>query len=149
MAKLSLARAGTGEKPAQVTGQPEPVKMPAGLSGDQRFWWRRWSPRAIKKRTLTENTIPGFLELIDAKIKLVQMTDDIDRDGIVFTRHTLGPDGQEWIESKTVHPLLPAYSKQVKQVEILLARYGLAAYGKAEPELPKTPEANPWANLNR
>lgn len=148
--RMSLARPGGGEKPAGPIKAPAaPVKMPSGLTPDERFIWRRWAPRAVAKRTLTEQTIPGFQFLVTCEAERRQMKGLIDHDGIQVVRYYVGLDGQEKIESITPHPLLGAYAKLQKQVEVMLARYGLAAFGKAEPDLPQATAANPWTEVGR
>ena len=151
--RLLIARPGSGGKPKKrlaAQGDAVAIYLPRDLNGDERLIWRRWAPAAILQGTLTQQTISGFRLLVECEVERRRMKDQIDHDGVTVVRMYMALDGQERIESITPHPLLPAYTKQQKQVESLLdAVRGLAAFGKAEPALPAAAPANPWANLGK
>jgi hypothetical protein len=150
--RLSIARPGTGDKPKKIKRSATSdvaIYIPRDLNAEERLVWRRWAPRAVAKRTLTAQTVGGFRFLVECEVLRRRMETRIDTDGIQIKRMYIGLDGQERIESVTPHPLLPAYAKQLKQVEVLLARFGLLPFGKAEPDLPSATVANPWANLGK
>lgn len=119
---------------------------PADLPAEQRDFWHRYAALAIEKRTLTSHTGASFRLLceLDAEKREVKAT--IDRDGRTFIKVTVDGAGVEHQELKA-HPLTSAYGRTCKAVETLMARFGLAPFGKAEPIIAKQKAANPWAKV--
>lgn len=119
---------------------------PADLPPEQRDFWHCYAGLAIEKRTLTSHTVAAFRLLceLDAEKREVKAT--IDRDGRTFIKVTVDGSGQEHQELKA-HPLTSAYGRTAKAVETLMARFGLAPFGKAEPIIAKAKAANPWAKV--
>ena len=144
----AVARVGTGDKPSSIRPPAPPVKRPSGLDDDERKLWRKWAPLAMAKRTLTAQTLPGFLLLLGFELERRDMKATIARDGWVSGKTTTRKDGTV-IEQTFPHALLLSYGRIQKLVEVNLARYGLAAFGKSEPDLPKTARANAWAEIAR
>ena len=143
----TMTRLGSGKKPSQILRSADPVKMPSGLTPDERVIWRRWAPLAMAKRTLTPQTLPGFIFLIEREVERRAMKAAIDRDGPTATVTTT--KGETTIETIIANPLLSSYYKLAKLIEVNLARFGLAPFGKAEPELPKPAPFNPWSEIGR
>jgi hypothetical protein len=142
----SLASPGTGKKPAKVSRPQttaDAVTVPSDLTADERYIWRRWAPHAIAKRTLTPQTVIGFRFLLECELERRAMKATIDTDGVVIVTETR--KGQSTI----AHPLLGAYGKLQKLVEVNLAPFGLSVFGKAEPDLSAAPIVNPWAEIGR
>lgn len=151
------ARVGAGRKPlrpprvfapAVLAGGREDAGVsampPEDLPGEQREFWHRYAALAIEKRTLTVHTVAAFRLLceLDADKQAVKAT--IDRDGRTFIKVTVDGAGVEHQELKA-HPLTSAYGRTAKAVEQLMARFGLAPFGKAEQPLARKAAVNPWA----
>ena len=129
------------ERDAGVSALP-----PEDLPGDQRDFWHRYAALAIEKRTLTVHTVGAFLLLceMDAEKRATKAT--IEKDGRTYIKVTVDGTGTEHEELKA-HPLTSAYGRLAKAVEALMARFGLAPFGKAEPILAKAKAVNPWAQV--
>lgn len=115
---------------------------------DQRGFWHSYAGLATEKRTLTAHTVAAFRLLceLDAEKRATKKT--IDDDGRTFMKVTVDGAGVEHQELKA-HPLTGAYGRLAKAVEALMARFGLAPFGKAELPLPnKVSAANPWAKVS-
>ena len=119
---------------------------PADLPGEQRDFWGRYAGLAIEKRTLTTHTVAAFLLLceLDAEKRAVKAT--IEADGRTFLKVTVDGAGVEHQELKA-HPLTSNYGRLAKSVETLMARFGLAPFGKAELPMAKKVAVNPWAQV--
>lgn len=119
---------------------------PGDLPGDQRDFWHSYAGLAIEKRTLTDHTVAAFRLLceLDAEKRATKTT--MDRDGRTFIKVTVDGTGQEHQELKA-HPLTSAYGRLAKAVETLMARFGLAPFGKAEAPLTRKTAVNPWAQV--
>lgn len=154
------ARVGAGRKPSKprpfqptiVTGGKQPAEgdispiPPEDLPAEQRDFWHRYAALAIEKRTLTIHTAAAFRLLceLDAEKRATKKTIDID--GRTFMKVTVDGAGIEHQELKA-HPLTSAYGRLSKHVEALMARFGLAPFGKAEQAIPKRAAVNPWAQV--
>jgi hypothetical protein len=147
-------RPGSGPKPKRAKFEPvirdggtalSPIP-PADLPNEHRDFWHRYAGLAIDKRTLTTHTVPAFRLLceLDAEKRAIKTT--IDRDGRTFVKVTIDGAGQEHQELKA-HPLTAHYGRTAKAVEALMARFGLAPFGKPEGPMPKKQTANPWAKV--
>jgi phage terminase small subunit len=119
---------------------------PENLPAEQREFWHSYAGLAIEKRTLTSHTVAAFLLLceLDAEKRAVKAT--IEADGRTFLKVTVDGAGVEHQELKA-HPLTSAYGRLAKAVETLMARFGLAPFGKAELPMAKKVAANPWAQV--
>lgn len=150
-------RTGAGKKPARQFapvvhdgGRPDTgvsAIPPEDVPADQRDFWHRYAGLAIEKGTLTAHTVAAFRLLceMDAEKRATKAT--IDKDGRTFVKVTVDGAGQEHQELKA-HPLTGAYGRLAKATEALMARFGLAPFGKAEaPIAKKQPAANPWASV--
>jgi hypothetical protein len=148
------ARVGSGPKPTKprkpgVMMEPHPgvsLEPPESLPDEQREFWQSYAGLAIEKRTLTSHTVPAFLLLceLDAEKRAIKAT--IEQDGRTFLKVTVDGAGVEHQELKA-HPLTSSYGQRAKAVEALMARFGLAPFGKAEAPLAKKVSANPWAKV--
>lgn len=119
---------------------------PEDLPAEQRDFWHRYAGLAIEKRTLTAHTVGAFRLLceMDAEKQATKAT--IEQDGRTFMKVTVDGSGQEHQELKA-HPLTGAYGRLAKAVEALMARFGLAPFGKPEAPLVKPKAANQWAGV--
>jgi terminase small subunit-like protein len=124
-----------------VSGLP-----PEDLPVDHRDFWHRYAMLAIEKRTLTVHTVAAFRLLCELEAEKQATKATIDRDGRTFLKVTVDGAGVEHQELKA-HPLTGAYGRLAKAVEALMARFGLAPFGKAEPPMAKKVAANPWAQV--
>lgn len=119
---------------------PEPVpalaRPPKSLSRSEAAIWRREAPRAVRQRTLTDETVAGFVELCE----LVAMKNEIK----ARMRRNKGGAAARASEG-----LLRQYVRIGQRVDVLLARFKLTSFGKAEEHAPpaeKGPrEINPWS----
>jgi phage terminase small subunit len=118
------------------------------LPAEHREFWRRNAPLAIEKGTLTVHTVTAFRLLCELDAEKRATTAAMDRDGRTFMKVTVDGSGQEHQELKA-HPLTSTYARHAKAVEALLARFGLAPFGKAEPLPKKAPQANQWAAVGQ
>lgn len=152
------ARLGAGRKPvktfrpvvvaggqADVDGSVSAIP-PEDLPTEQRDFWHRYAALAIEKRTLTAHTVAAFRMLCELDFELRDTKATIKRDGRTFIKVTVDGAGVEHQELKA-HPLTSAYGRLAKSVETLMARFGLAPFGKAEPVIQRKPAANPWAGV--
>jgi phage terminase small subunit len=159
MASHGGARVGAGRKPAKpifkLANRPTSDAVedsgvsaipPSDLPTDQRDFWHRYAALAIEKRTLTVHTVGAFLLLceMDAEKRATKAT--IEKDGRTYVKVTVDGTGTEHEELKA-HPLTSAYGRLAKAVEALMARFGLAPFGKAEPILAKAKAVNPWSQV--
>jgi phage terminase small subunit len=119
---------------------------PEDLPAEQRDFWHRYAGLAIEKRTLTFHTVAAFRLLCELDREKQEVKATIDRDGRTFIKVTVDGSGQEHQELKA-HPLTSAYGRTAKAVETLMARFGLAPFGKAEIPLAKRAAANPWEKV--
>jgi hypothetical protein len=140
------ARVGTGQKGnrelVEVTDATLAVPPP-DVPQDEAHFWSEYAYLAIEKGTLTKHTVAAWRLLceLDAEKRATRAT--LDKDGRTFLKVTVDGAGVEHQELKA-HPLTGAYGRLAKAVEALMARFGLAPFGKAEPR--KNVEAvNVWA----
>lgn len=135
------ARVGAGSKPKaeplrvvppQVSDEsyeeaPDELTVPPDdLTPEQQEFWRKYAPKAIERKTLTDATVPAFRLLceLDAKKTMV---------GAMVDKGALGG--------------LRVFMQLAKQVESLMGRFCLAPFGKPTfSEKPKK-DANPWSKL--
>lgn len=143
-------RVGSGQKPHGVgPGGDDPgvsEEPPADLPEDQQGFWRTYAPLAIERETLTKHTEASFRLLceMDAEKRATKAT--LEKDGRTYIKVICDSSGQEHQELKA-HPLTGAYGRLAKHVEALLARFGLAPFGKpVSPTKPK-PKANPFSQV--
>lgn len=150
-------RVGAGQKPTKPkfaptvhSGGKEPAESslsavpPEDLPAGQREFWHKYAGFAIEKRTLIPHTEANFRLLCQQAWVMDLMLDKLIRDDWTQVKVTIDGSGQEHREQKA-HALLSAYQKCVKQVDSLEARYGLAAFGKAELPMAKKTAVNQWA----
>lgn len=119
---------------------------PEDLPVDERDFWHRYAADAIQKGTLTVHTVAAFRLLceMDAEKRKTRATMDVD--GRTFLKVTVDGAGVEHQELKA-HPLTGAYGRLAKMVEALMARFGLAPFGKAEASARPAVAVNPYAKL--
>lgn len=155
------ARVGAGRKPSKprpfqptiVSGGKPPAESdisqipPEDLPAEQRDFWHRYAGLAIEKRTLTMHTAAAFRLLCELDAEKRATKQQIDRDGRTFTKITIDVTSSEQHTEIKAHPLMTAYGRLSKHVEALMARFGLAPFGKAEQTLPKRQAVNPWAKV--
>jgi hypothetical protein len=110
---------------------------PSDVPVDQREFWQRYAPLAIERRTLTPQTVPAFRLLCELEAEKQATRDTIDHDGRTYLKAWVDSSGQEHSELKA-HPLMGAYRQLAQRVEILMARFGLAPFGKPIAAAPKT-----------
>lgn len=149
------ARLGSGRKPTHfrplvMTSRPEEDTLsalpPEDLPVDQRDFWHRYAALAIEKRTLTVHTVAAFLLLceLDAEKRATKQT--IDADGRTYIKVIVDGTGTEHQELKA-HPLTSTYGRLARSVETLMARFGLAPFGKAEIPIVRPKMVNPWQSV--
>lgn len=119
---------------------------PEDLPTDEREFWHRYAPNAIEKGTLTPNTLAGFRLLCEMDAEKRKTRAKMDEDGRTFLKVTVDGAGVEHQELKA-HPLTSTYGRLAKAVEALMARFGLAPFGKAEPAARTKPAVNPFAQV--
>ena len=145
-------RVGTGPKPTKqviysdfTRNASEDLRTPPeDLPAGQRDFWAVYAPLAVEKQTLTVHTVGGFRLLceLDEEKRATKAT--VDKDGRTYHKVSVDGAGVEHLELKA-HPLIPVYGRLAKQVEGLLARYGLVPFGKAEPPQRAKVATNPFA----
>ena len=160
------ARTGAGRKPKEDRPRrpqrpPNVVAIDGGRAGeetvsgippkdlpeDQQEFWRRNAPRAIAAGTLTPQSIEAFLLLceLDAEKRATKST--LDKDGRTYLDVTVDGSGQEHSSLKA-HPLTTSYRQLAQRVEGLLARFGLAPFGKPiAGSRAKSSTVSPWAAI--
>ena len=119
---------------------------PEDLPAEQRDFWHRYAAMAIEKRTLTVHTVAAFLLLCELDAEKRATKAAMDADGRTFLKVTVDGAGVEHQELKA-HPLTGAYGRLAKAVEALMARFGLAPFGKAELPMVKKAAVNQWAQV--
>ena len=119
---------------------------PEDMELEQRDFWHRYAALAIEKGTLTPHTVAAFRLLceLDAEKRATKAT--MDRDGRTFMKVTVDGAGVEHQELKA-HPLTSAFGRLAKAVEALMARFGLAPFGKSEVAVVRKASANPWEKV--
>ena len=146
-------RVGSGKKPEKprfttIDGGQSPLAVaPDHLPEDQKPFWNRWAKFAIEAETLNERTACGFEELCGLEAEKRAMRETIDRDGRTYIKAIPDPDGVVTHELKA-HPLVAKHLALAKQVDSMMARFKLTAFGKPEVGGKKRPQAtNAWANV--
>jgi phage terminase small subunit len=139
------ARVGSGAKP-QVhtipgTKDPELATPPEDMPEDEQGFWRNYAPLAIEKGTLTTHTVAAFRLLCELDAEKRKTRSHLDTQGRTFIKITVDGAGVEHQELKA-HPLTGAYGRIAKAVEALMARFGLAPFGKPEPVRAKAKAPN-------
>lgn len=109
--KLALVPA-VGSAPVSAV-PTDGVAAPETLSKAARVYWDEWAPLAVAAGTLVAENVPGFALLC---------SESANRDALTL-------EGE--MSPATVLRLESLRQKATKQVEQLMARYGLAAMGKA------------------
>src|SRR5688572_33152071 len=148
------ARVGSGQKPTKTLPfvlndeDRKLLRPPANLPENQREFWETYAPLAMEKRTLTAHTVGGFRLLCETDAEKTAVKATIEADGRTFIKVTVDGAGVEHQELKA-HPLTSAYGRLAKAVETLMARFGLAPFGKAELPIAKKAAANPWAQVGQ
>lgn len=124
-------------------GKPEmtSVRPPEDLPSNQHDFWRRYAPMAMRARTLAPQTEAAFRLLCEVESELRATKAQIDKDGRTYIKVTVDGAGQEHEELRA-HPLTSAYRQLAQRVEMLMARFSLAPFGK--PVTPKTEKATHW-----
>jgi hypothetical protein len=140
------ARVGTGQKGNRELVEVTDTSLaapPDDVPADEQGFWLEYASLAIEKGTLTKHTVPSWRLLceLDAEKRATRAT--LDKDGRTFLKVTVDGAGVEHQELKA-HPLTGAYGRLAKAVEALMARFGLAPFGKAEPKA-KVAVVNEWA----
>lgn len=159
------ARTGSGRKPKEARRPRRPLNVvaidggrageetvsgipPKDLPADQQEFWRRNAPRAMAAGTLVPQSLEAFLLLceLDAEKRATKAT--LDKDGRTYLDVTVDGSGQEHSSLKA-HPLTTSYRQLAQRVEALLARFGLAPFGKPiAGSGPKSRTApSPWAAI--
>jgi len=133
-----------GKEPDGAVSAIPPEDVPA----EQREFWHRYAGLAIEKQTLTAHTVAAFRLLCETDAEKRATKATIDRDGRTYIKVTVDGAGQEHRELRA-HPLTSAYGRLAKACEALMARFGLAPFGKPEQALPKRKQAhvNPWGQV--
>lgn len=126
---LSVIDGGKSKDDSAVTAHVSPVP-PKDLPEDQRDFWRRYAGLAIEARTLTPRTVAAFRLLCELEAEKQATKATLDRDGRTYIKAFCDSSGQEHQELKA-HPLTGSYRQLAQRVEALLARFGLAPFGKA------------------
>lgn len=146
-------RVGSGAKPqkprfASIDGNASPLAVaPDHLPEDHKPFWNRWAKLAIEAETLNERTACGFEELCGLEAEKRAMRATIDADGRTYIKVTVDGTGTEHTELKA-HPLVAKHLALCKQVDSMMARFKLTAFGKPEVGGKKRPQAtNAWASV--
>lgn len=139
------ARIGAGRKPKRQVAEVAPFqpvvvdggrveeinpnRPPDDLITQAHDFWLRYAAQAVEARTLTPRTVASFRLLceLDAEMRATKAT--IEKDGRTYVKVTVDGAGQEHEELKA-HPLTGAYRQLAQRVEMLMARFGLAPFGK-------------------
>ena len=138
MPKIGGARIGAGRKPkvpklavirASVEDWAVSVIAPEDLPVEQQALWAEYTPLAIEVRTLTKHTQPSFRLLCALEAERMAVGKILDEDGRTYLKAWVDSSGQEHEELKA-HPLKSDYAKLFKLVEMLMARFCLAPFGK-------------------
>jgi hypothetical protein len=147
------ARMGSGQKPQKSVPPVDEAALalaepPDGLRNEYRAFWQAYAPLAIEKRTLTRHTVPSFGLLCEVEHQKRLTLETIEAQGRTFIKVTVDGAGVEHQELKA-HPLTGAYGRLAKAAEALMARFGLAPFGKPEQPIGKSKPAaaNPWAQV--
>jgi hypothetical protein len=156
------ARVGAGRKPRapREPQKPNVVSIDGGRAGelsatppldlpeDEQPFWRAYAPLAIELGTLTRQTEPAFRLLceLDAEKRATKAT--IEKDGRTTMGITVDVTSSEQHIQIKAHPLTSSYRQLAQRVETLMARFGLAPFGKpvAGPGKKKT-VVSPWAQI--
>jgi len=143
-------RAGSGAKPQVHTipgTKDELLATPPGdLPKDERAFWQNYAPLAIEKGTLTTHTVAAFRLLCEMDAEKRKTRKHLDKQGRTFIKVTVDGAGVEHRELKA-HPLTGAYGRMAKAVEALMARFGLAPFGKPEPVRAKQKAPNAFQQI--
>ena len=141
------SRVGSGAKPQvhTIPGTKDEVLAtpPEDLPEDEQGFWARYAPLAIEKGTLTVHTVAAFRLLCEMDAEKRKIRQHLDDQGRTFIKVTVDGAGVKHQELKA-HPLTGAYGRLAKAVEALMARFGLAPFGKPEPTRQKQKAANPF-----
>lgn len=157
MPRWGPRRPGGGRKPTAasvvpftsptMTGGSVPivVEPDVPLTADERVAWDRLAPRAIEARTLTAGTSAGMVHLVRLVVLERALDARIQAEGLTVLKLT--PMGAE----PKPHPLMVSHRQIARHVEAMLARFGLAPFGKPLADAPRpqrtTTPVNPWAAL--
>lgn len=140
-------RVGAGAKPyvPTIPGTKDDVLAtpPEDLPADEQAFWVAYASLAIEKGTLTSHTVAAFRLLCELDAEKRKTRSHLDSQGRTFIKVTVDGAGVEHQELKA-HPLTGAYGRIAKAVEALMARFGLAPFGKPEPVRAKAKAANPF-----
>lgn len=113
-------------------------EVPAMLNEAEQAYWNLWAPLAVGNGTLTDSTRPGFVLLCQTAADIAEVRGDIRARGILFEK--VDNVGGEETRELRKHPLWPEYRGLRARQEQLLARYGLAAFGRIVGGIPKDDE---------
>lgn len=121
---------------------------PKDLPDDQREFWKRNAPLAIGAGTLTNQTEPSFRLMCELDAETRATKETLDKDGRTYIKVTVDGAGQEHQELKA-HPLTSSYRQLAQRVEAMMARFGLAPFGKpvAGAGGKKKTTVSPWAAI--
>ncbi len=115
-----------------------PVR-PARLSERECEVWDRLAREAFEAGTLADRTLESFVMLCRLTVQAEEMLEEIQREGRTYENH--------FGETK-INPLVGQHRQMEQRVDALMARFGLAPFGKPLPETSaKKPAANPWAGI--
>lgn len=111
------------------------LEPPDDLSEPEQACWRKFAPRAMRQRTLTDAEAPGFRELCQVFVMKEQVAARIAK-------------AKSGAATKAVDGLLRHYVKLGQRVDALFARFKLTAFGKpSDAAAAKPVKANPWASM--
>jgi hypothetical protein len=118
---------------------------PKDLPGPQQPFWRAYAKRALEAGTLTLQTEPAFRLLCELEAEKAATKETLDRDGRTYLDVVIDGSGQEHNAVKA-HPLTTSYRQLAQRVELLMARFSLAPFGKpvAGAGGKKKPAVSPW-----
>jgi phage terminase small subunit len=117
---------------------------PSDLPEDQKDFWKRCARLAIEAGTLTLQTEASFRLLCELDAEKTAVKKTLDDQGRTYLNVTVDGAGQEHSNLKA-HPLTSSYRQLAQRVEALMARFGLAPFGKPVAGTgKKKPTANPW-----
>ncbi len=119
-----------GSEPVETAKIVAFSDAPAALVDAERDFWALWSPLAKANGTLTPDTTPGFVLLCQVASRAADLWTRAKDEGFVL----------ETPLGKKAHPLLTHYRGLMQRQEQLLARYGLAVFGKATSKAAESPE---------
>ncbi len=119
------------------------IVPPEDLPVEQRDFWHRYASLAMEKGTLTRHTVAAFRLLCETNAEKQATKLTIQQDGRTFIKITVDGAGVEHQELKA-HPLTSSYGRLMKAEEALMARFGLAAFGKPEAPTRRQAAANPF-----